>query len=312
MRNHRTLEYLKLPELTGLLPSEVPTRDVPQKIIVQGQNFTSETECYFKGISAPTLYLTSSYLECDAPVVFAGEEVQVMLKERKLYFNRETKINLKYYASPFVYRVEPRKAFRTSPGTEVRVHVSNLHRITTQALEFQFCKFGIYTVQVSQILFNLDPKSRTNFTTFVCKTPYFPSAEKVLVEILTDNGVFSSSLNNEFEFIDPPIVRLVTPHYAPLGVDNVEFKLTGGVFDPAYEYFCQYKLAHTYQNETKAFFITNKELKCVVPSGSLVRHTQYVTIRIVMKDLSRTFSYNFPATTRVLFYSPLSIIKFEP
>jgi hypothetical protein len=34
MDNNRTLEYLKLPELHSILPSEVPTKDIPQQIII--------------------------------------------------------------------------------------------------------------------------------------------------------------------------------------------------------------------------------------------------------------------------------------
>ena len=41
MRNEKTLEYMILPEIHSMLPSEVPTRDVPQKVIVQGANFSS-------------------------------------------------------------------------------------------------------------------------------------------------------------------------------------------------------------------------------------------------------------------------------
>lgn len=34
MRNEKTLEYMILPAIHSMLPSEVPTRDVPQKVIV--------------------------------------------------------------------------------------------------------------------------------------------------------------------------------------------------------------------------------------------------------------------------------------
>ena len=81
----------------------------------------------FDGKLAVTTFLTSQLLECDAPVIFAGEEVSVRILERNLYLNGETNINLRYYASPFVYKVEPRYAFRTHEGTEVKVYVSNLH-----------------------------------------------------------------------------------------------------------------------------------------------------------------------------------------
>ncbi len=97
-------------------------------------------------------------------------------------------------------------------------------------------------MQVSNILYEVDPKSRTNYTIFVCKTPYMPSAEVVQVEILTDNGVFSSSVNNYFEFIEPPTITHVSPAIAPYGVENVEIFIIGGIFDPAYEYFCQFKV----------------------------------------------------------------------
>ena len=62
-----------------------------------------------------------------------------------MYFNREM-ITLKYFPSPYVYRVTPQKAFRTSVGTEVKVYVSNFHCITTQDYDFQYCKFGDYIV----------------------------------------------------------------------------------------------------------------------------------------------------------------------
>jgi hypothetical protein len=51
----------------------------------------------------------------------------VQVLERNLYYNREMDVKLRYYASPFVYKVEPRQAFRTHEGTEVKVYVSNLH-----------------------------------------------------------------------------------------------------------------------------------------------------------------------------------------
>lgn len=91
---------------------------------------------------------------------------------------------------------------------------------------------------MSDIQFETDIKSRTNYTIFVCQTPYLPGPEVVSIEILTDNGVFSSSINNQFTFLEPPIVQGVSPHIAPLGVDNLAFIIKGGIFDPAYEYFC--------------------------------------------------------------------------
>jgi|LauGreDrversion4_2_1035121.scaffolds.fasta_scaffold25453_1 hypothetical protein len=75
MRNEKTLEYMILPEIHYLLPSEVPTRDVTQKVIIHGANFSSMSQCVFDGKLAVTTFLTSSLLECDAPVVFAGYEV---------------------------------------------------------------------------------------------------------------------------------------------------------------------------------------------------------------------------------------------
>lgn len=113
----------------------------------------------------------------------------------------------------------------------------------------------------------------------------------VSIEILTDNGVFSSSINNQFEFIEPPIITNVKPHIAPIGFENVELYVKGGVYDPAYEYFCQFRVKHTFLNETKAFFVTNKKIKCIIPGGSMVRHPGYVNVKVVMKDLSKTFSY---------------------
>jgi hypothetical protein len=44
----------------------------------------------------------------------------------------------------------------------------------------------------------------------------------------------------------------------------------------------------------------------------MIRHSEYVNIRVTMKDLSRSFSYLLPATARVLFYDPLHITKFVP
>lgn len=117
MDNNRTLEYLKLPELHSMLPSEVPTKDIPQQIIIQGSNFTQDTKCLFDGKLALTTFITTKLLECDAPVVLAGEEIIVQLIERNTYINRERHNNLKYYATPYVYRVEPRKAFRNQEGT---------------------------------------------------------------------------------------------------------------------------------------------------------------------------------------------------
>lgn len=138
---------------------------------------------------------------------------------------------------------------------------------------------------MSAILFELNPKSQTNYTVFVCKTPYLPGRETVDIEILTDNGVFSSSINNQFEFIDPPIITHATPAIAPYGDEDLSFFIDGGDFDPAYEYFCQFKVLMTYLNETKAYFVTNNQIKCVVRGSSLIRHSEYVSIRIMMKNL---------------------------
>ncbi len=41
----------------------------------------------------------------------------------------------------------------------------------------------------------------------------------------------------------------------------------------------------TYLNETKAYFVTNNQIKCVVKGASLIRHSEYVSIRIMMKNL---------------------------
>jgi hypothetical protein len=61
------------------------------------------------------------------------------------------------------------------------------------------------------------------------------------VEILTDSGIFSSSINNNFEFLDPPTIKHASPPIAPYGIKDIEFILEGGPFDPAYEYYCQYR-----------------------------------------------------------------------
>jgi hypothetical protein len=74
---------------------------------------------------------------------------------------------------------------------------------------------------------------------------------------LTENGVFSSSINNKFEFIDPPIISHASPPIAPYGDTEMAFFIDGGEFDPAYEYFCQFKIKMTYLNETKAYFVKN-------------------------------------------------------
>ena len=91
----------------------------------------------------------------------------------------------------------------------------------------------------------------------MCRTPYIPGPEVISVEILTDNGVFSSSINNQFEFLDPPVVKHASPPIAPYGTKDIEFLVSGGPWDPGYEYFCQYREEMTYLNETKAFYSTN-------------------------------------------------------
>jgi len=50
----------------------------------------------------------------------------------------------------------------------------------------------------------------------------------------------------------------------------------------------------------------------VIPGENVIRHSEYVNIRVMMKDLLQTYSYMLPGTARVLFYDPLHIIKFEP
>ncbi len=62
----------------------------------------------------------------------------------------------------------------------------------------------------------------------------------------------------------------------------------------------------------KAFFVTNKKIRCIAPGSNLIRHPGYVTLRVMMKDLSRAFSYMLPATGRVLYYSPPYITKIQP
>jgi len=48
--------------------------------------------------------------------------------------------------------------------------------------------------------------------------------------------------------LEPPIITHVSPPFAPLGVENIALTLIGGNFDPGYEYFCDYRIALTYQN----------------------------------------------------------------
>jgi IPT/TIG domain len=112
--------------------------------------------------------------------------------------------------------------------------------------------------------------------------------------------------------LDPPIISNVSPAIAPYGDYDISLMINGGEFDPAYEYFCQFKVMLTFLNETKAYFVTNNQIKCVVRGNSLIRHQEYVTIRVMMKDLAQTYSYMLPGTARVLFYDPPHISRIEP
>lgn len=94
---------------------------------------------------------------------------------------------------------------------------------------------------MTDIHFIEDLKAKTNYTVFICRTPYHPGKEVVQVEILTDSGIFSSSINNNFEFLDPPTIKHASPPIAPYGIKDIEFILEGGPFDPGYEYYCQYR-----------------------------------------------------------------------
>jgi hypothetical protein len=58
--------------------------------------------------------------------------------------------------------------------------------------------------------------------------------------------------------------------------------------------------------------VTNEAIRCVIPGENVIKHSEYVTIRIMMKDLRQTYSYMLPGTARVLFYDPLHITKIEP
>jgi hypothetical protein len=63
-------------------------------------------------LSPHTTFITTRLIECDAPVVLAGEEIIVQVIQRNMYINREKHNKLRYYATPYVYKVEPRKALR--------------------------------------------------------------------------------------------------------------------------------------------------------------------------------------------------------
>jgi hypothetical protein len=105
------------------------------------------------------------------------------------------------------------------------------------------------------------------------------------VEILINDEVFSSSINNFISFTEPPMISGSSPPVAPLGEDRVKIYIEGGYFDPAFEYFCFFKAQIAFQNETKAYFASNKMIICEVPSASLIRHSDYVNIKVIIRDL---------------------------
>lgn len=144
---------------------------------------------------------------------------------------------------------------------------------------------------------------------FTCKTPYVSTALVVLVEVLTDTGVFSTSINNEFEFIETPYLSKATPYMVPLNVTRV-FTLTGSNFNAAYTYYCQFKKHLTFQNDTIATYIASTSLSCKLPSYNFVTESKYLNIRLVMVDSSNTFKYVVPGIARAHFYKTPYITKF--
>jgi len=53
-------------------------------------------------------------------------------------------------------------------------------------------------------------------------------------------------------------------------------------------------------------------LVCVVPSDDMIRHQDYVSIKLIMRDLKRSFSYTVPGDVKVLFYQPPEVSKLSP
>lgn len=84
--------------------------------MVQGQNFTYQSQCEINGTATTTTFVTSSLIQCEVPPGLAGEQRQVRILQNGLYLNFETEFNVEYRAAPYVYEIEPRFALRTNIG----------------------------------------------------------------------------------------------------------------------------------------------------------------------------------------------------
>jgi len=109
----------------------------------------------------------------------------------------------------------------------------------------------------------------SNYTLFTCKTPLFSSSASVTVEVLNEEGVFSSSLNNALEVKDTLELHSVDVFKYPLDHTRPLFTLTGTNFDSTYTYYCEFSLRGlSFSNQTTATRISSTQLTCYLPANS--------------------------------------------
>lgn len=185
--------------------------------------------------------MTSTLLECELPAANAGGSKQVLLLERDLYNNAEDEFYVTYRQATFVYEISPRSAFKRAK-TEVLVYVSHQPQIYTAVENYQYCQFGDKTVRAHSVEAIMAESETspivTNTTVIKCYLPYFAAAETVEVEILNEKGEFTSSINNEFNVLEPVSVSSIDTPLYPLDFTIPTFTITGSDFDANYDYFC--------------------------------------------------------------------------
>ena len=103
--------------------------------------------------------------------------------------------------------------------------------------------------------------------------PYFSAGETVSVEVLNEEGVFSTSTNNDFVVLDPVYIYSIDTHIYPLDYTIPTFTITGEGFDAGFDYYCVFKRLLTFVNQTEGTRVDSETIRCDLPDNS----TEYLS-----------------------------------
>mmetsp|Transcript_135 Transcript_135/g.108 ORF Transcript_135/g.108 Transcript_135/m.108 type:complete len:401 (-) Transcript_135:9692-10894(-) len=283
-----SLEYIELPEARALipdwLPSGAPELGEYHTVVVVGSNFTSFTECEVDGTISPTRWIASDLLECEIPSYGkAGDTQSIQLRERELYYSRDT-VTLNFVAQSFVYRIEPQRIFVGRQSTTIDVYFADTEGLEDSTAQSYYCKFGDRAIRASnvELVFNtsedvlaghgrepLVPVARRKIS---CRAPLLTEAQTLQVEVLTPGGTtFSwSSVSSSLEVVARPDFTSMTPFVAPLqavGKTPVDLTFTGENFDASFTFRCVFaREGLGNDTETVGTVTSSTELTCPVPT----------------------------------------------